>query len=49
MFTNARDMCQIIYRNVQALKLKHTNFQNTFSRFVITTSIMSLKLTEHLI
>jgi len=33
MFTNAQDMCQIICRNVQALKSR-TNFQNISSRFV---------------
>jgi len=44
MFMNVQDMCQIICRNVQALKW-HINFQN-ISRFVTAIYSESFKLTE---
>jgi len=34
IFTNAQDMCQIICKNIQALKCR-INFQNISSRFVV--------------
>jgi len=43
MFTNAQNLCQIIYRNVQALKW-HIQFQNIFSRAVDTAICKPSKL-----